>query len=144
MKLCDSVKASHEALQIAVIEADRELAISEQRYVSYWIPHYDNRTIEENIFYNSTQRDTPLSRLPINKTDYKRTILRCFLLCDSRSIHYHCLIKMHSHSKTSTKSASLRADRLYSPLEWTFPSTPFYLCFDDRARIVFLQHDSSE
>ena len=141
MKLCDSVKASHEALQIAVIEANRELAISEQRYVSYWFPHYDDRTIEENIF---TQRDTQLSRLLINKSDYKRTILRCFLLRDSRSIHYHCLIKMHSHSKTSTKSASLRADRLYSPLEWTFPSGPFYLCFDDRARIVFLQHDSSE
>ena len=30
MKLFDSVKASHEALQVAVAEADRELAISEQ------------------------------------------------------------------------------------------------------------------
>lgn len=50
MKLFDSVKASHEALQIAVAEADRELAISEQRYVSYWVPHYDDRTLEENIF----------------------------------------------------------------------------------------------
>ena len=50
MKLFDSVKASHEALQITVAEADRELAISEQRYVSYWVPHYDGRTLEENIF----------------------------------------------------------------------------------------------
>ena len=50
MKLFDSVKASHEALQIAVVEADRELAISEQRYVSYWVPHYDDRTLEEKIF----------------------------------------------------------------------------------------------
>lgn len=50
MKLFDSVKASHEALQVAVAEADRELAISEQRYVSYWVPHYDDRTMEENIF----------------------------------------------------------------------------------------------
>ena len=50
MKLFDSIKASHEALQIAVAEADRELAISEQRYVSYWVPHYDDRTLEENIF----------------------------------------------------------------------------------------------
>lgn len=50
MKLFDSVKASHEALQVAVAEADRELAISEQRYVSYWVPHYDDRIIEESIF----------------------------------------------------------------------------------------------
>ena len=50
MKLFDSVKASHEALQVAVAEADRELAISEQRYLSYWVPHYDDRTVEENIF----------------------------------------------------------------------------------------------
>ena len=50
MKLFDSVKASHEALQIAVTEADRELAISKQRYVSYWVPHYDDRTPKENIF----------------------------------------------------------------------------------------------
>ena len=35
MRLFDSVKASYEALQIAVVEADRELAISEQRYISY-------------------------------------------------------------------------------------------------------------
>lgn len=46
MKLFDSIKAYYEALQIAVIEADRELAISEQRYVSYWVPHYDDRTIK--------------------------------------------------------------------------------------------------
>ena len=50
MKLFDSVKASHEALQVAMAEADRELAISEQRYLSYWVPHYDDRTVEENIF----------------------------------------------------------------------------------------------
>lgn len=50
MKLFDSVKASQETLQAAVAEADRELAISEQRYVRYWVPHYDDRTIEENIF----------------------------------------------------------------------------------------------
>lgn len=50
MKLFDSVKASHATLQAAVAEADRELAISEQRYVRYWVPHYDDQTIEENIF----------------------------------------------------------------------------------------------
>ena len=50
MKLLTSVKESHEALQAAVVEADRELAISEQRYIRYWVPHYDGRTIEENIF----------------------------------------------------------------------------------------------
>ncbi|CAF9939954.1 hypothetical protein IMSHALPRED_001694 [Imshaugia aleurites] len=50
MKLFDSVKASHETLQAAVAEADRDLAISEQRYVRYWVPYYDDHTIEENIF----------------------------------------------------------------------------------------------
>lgn len=50
LKLFDSVKASHEALQAAVAEADRELAISEQRYIRYWVPHCDDRIIEENIF----------------------------------------------------------------------------------------------
>lgn len=50
MKLFNSVKASHDALQAAVTEADRELAISEQRYVRFWIPHYDDRILEESIF----------------------------------------------------------------------------------------------
>ena len=42
MKLFEAVKISNEALQAAVSEADRELAISEQRYVRYWVPHYDD------------------------------------------------------------------------------------------------------
>lgn len=50
MKLFDSVKASYKTLQVAVAEADRKLAISEQRYVKYWIPYYDDPTIEGNIF----------------------------------------------------------------------------------------------
>lgn len=50
MKLFNSIKASYKTLQIAVTEADRELAISKQRYISYWVPHYDNRTLEKNIF----------------------------------------------------------------------------------------------
>ncbi len=50
IKLFDAVRSSNEALQAAVSEADRELAISEQRYVRYWVPHYDNRVIEENVF----------------------------------------------------------------------------------------------
>ena len=50
VKLFNSVKASHEALQVAVAEADLDLGISEQRYVSYWVPHRDDRTIEETIF----------------------------------------------------------------------------------------------
>lgn len=50
MKLYNSVKASQELLRVAVAEADRELVISEQRYMSYWVPRYDDRNIEENIF----------------------------------------------------------------------------------------------
>ena len=43
----------------------------------------------------------------------------------------------------STKSRSLRAESLYSPVEQTFPEATFRLCLDDRAFIAFFQHSLS-
>ena len=43
----------------------------------------------------------------------------------------------------STKSTSLHAESLYSPLERTFSEATSRLCLDDRALISFFQHSPS-
>lgn len=49
MKMLEATKASQHMLQEILTEATRGVAISEQRYVGYWVPQYQSG-YEENVF----------------------------------------------------------------------------------------------
>jgi len=50
MKLFNSMQGTQHSLQVLLAETDRELAISEQRYIGYWVPQHEKHLREENVF----------------------------------------------------------------------------------------------